>query len=971
MASGWKPFYLRRTVLLCYGIILALLIALLEGLLALSEQSQGLATGQNEFRYLWTYGPTAFMTLLTAIWSRVAFQAQSVTPWFRALGGQPSSVKEALLLDYTSMLQPIAIIKSLRNRDWIVGTTILGLLVSQLTVALSTGLFQIHWENVELGSVPITLETTLSNDSHAVQPLTTLDHYATIETFDGNAQYRRGTTGGFAYQTLNSKLTEIAELRTTVDGFTSNLACEPASLSVTNINYNVPFENEFRSQSIQTQFSTTLKSNQCLIGWNFSVNLFPENLATSGRFTYPAGVSTTYVGRLITGKCNNGTDLESNRVALVFGVVKYSYGPFKTAGESNFSISSVEVDTSSQILCQPTYQIARLDLVLNGTNDPFITRLENSPTTLQYIQPWDIMEAMLATQNLTVPNAVTPAKQLFPSADADIDNSTINLFQVSGISSSKSLVEPQFLAVILSRYFRMFAAQIASISLMHPASDSSTASATIRRYRLTVNYAACQELVALLSLSLACCVFVLILRWKKPPLSQRTNHITGVAEATTNDTAIMESICYSNPPEHKKFDYSDAELDYLSFKENVTSETTQLHTRCEIPDQDEKLNIGTIVPRKYFKAPGTSPGVLRVWVVGLIASFLIAIIGALETLLQISQRNRGFCKVDDDPYVRYAFAVIPALILGLVSIYFGSVDYESRTLTPYWLMSGQASSTKSLHLDLLNSSIPRIILSEIRSKSYVSLAVTIAALIASLFTTFTSPLFSGAVTSQMLGLQLQTNEPLRIYPGGSLGGSDKALSSLILRANLTYPPNTYEDLTFVGVTIKESNTTLPPNATLQSNDSSLGSNSTVGGSSDVESLIHVAIPALRARLSCRFPNFHIDPIDEWFRLIVEGEDEIHPFTFLPDTVSPSGSIFGMTTWADSSMIYSWGQAFNSTDGVYSLNATVMACNETIEAVDVQTVLYAHNQSIYSDIPPQPNEATMRMSSATYMSTKDS
>lgn len=73
----------------------------------------------------------------------------------------------------------------------------------------------------------------------------------------------------------------------------------------------------------------------------------------------------------------------------------------------------------------------------------------------------------------------------------------------------------------------------------------------------------------------------------------------------------------------------------------------------------------------------------------------------------------------------------------------------------------------------------------------------------------------------------------------------------------------------------------------------------------------------------------------------------------------------MTTWADSSTIYSWGQVFNSTEGRYSVNATVMACNETIEAVDVQTVLYGRNYSISADTVPQPNEASVRMSVATY------
>lgn len=826
MTSAWRPFYLRPIILLCYGIILALLIALLEILLAVSEKGQGLATGHNEFRYLWTYGPTAFLTLLTAIWSRVTFQAQSVTPWFRISNRTRSDMKNALLLDYTSMFQPVAIFKSLRNRDWAVGVTIIGLLVSQLAVALSTGLFQIDWENVNLESIPITLETAFSNDSRTVEPLSTLDHYATLETFDGSAQYRRGTTGGFAYQTFDSQLNEIAELRTTVDGFTADMACEPASLSVTNIDYKGNFAN----------FSAAIESYQCHLGWNISLNLFPDNVVASGGIEYPGGTSEKYISRLISGKCDSGSDLESNRMALVFGVVKYSYGPFGWSAKSyNFSLLSVEMETSAQIFCKPTYQIARLDLAQNGTGEPFVTQLDNS-TTLPYIRPWDIIEAMLATQNLLIPDVVTPAKQLFPDADADVDNFTANLLQASGTPSPQSLVMPQFLIAILSRYCRVFAAQIASLSLMHPTSEPSTASAKIRRYRLTVNDAVCQELAALLSLLLISCIVTLTLQWKKSSLSQRTSHIIGVAEACASNTAIMDTICWPKSSGHEGLQDSDIEMDSLSFEDDT--ETAQLHIKDETLEKDQKLDIGTIIPQQYFNAPGTSPSVIRIWVVMLMIVFLIAIIAALETSLQMSQKNQGYCKVDDDPYVRYGITIIPALVLGLVAIYFGSVDYESRTLTPYWLMAGRAGSTKSLYLDLLNSATPRIIWSEIRSRSYVSLAVTVATLIASLFTTFTSPLFSGVVMSQMSGIQLQTNETLRTTPQGqSLNGPDKIRSSLILRANWTYPRNTYEDLAFVGTTIKESNATRQFNITLQSN-STLESNSTLQKLNDTEALIH-------------------------------------------------------------------------------------------------------------------------------------
>ncbi|KAI0181158.1 hypothetical protein GGR52DRAFT_523105 [Hypoxylon sp. FL1284] len=74
--------------------------------------------------------------------------------------------------------------------------------------------------------------------------------------------------------------------------------------------------------------------------------------------------------------------------------------------------------------------------------------------------------------------------------------------------------------------------------------------------------------------------------------------------------------------------------------------------------------------------------------------FLMAAIAALEASLQMCQENQGFCKGDDSSYVHYGLTTTPALVLGLAAVYFGSVDYECRTLTPYRLMAGRVGSSR-------------------------------------------------------------------------------------------------------------------------------------------------------------------------------------------------------------------------------------------------------------------------------------
>jgi hypothetical protein len=77
---SWRPFYLRRVVLLSLIIVFILIIVAIESLLAVSNRDNGIATSTTTKHYLWTYGPTAFLTVVAALWARTEYQSQLVGP---------------------------------------------------------------------------------------------------------------------------------------------------------------------------------------------------------------------------------------------------------------------------------------------------------------------------------------------------------------------------------------------------------------------------------------------------------------------------------------------------------------------------------------------------------------------------------------------------------------------------------------------------------------------------------------------------------------------------------------------------------------------------------------------------------------------------------------------------------------------------------------------------------------------------
>lgn len=72
--TAWTPLYLRTWVLSCFLLLFVTMIAALQVLLTISNSRHGLVTSQDRLHYLWTYSPTAFLTLVIVYWNRVDYQ---------------------------------------------------------------------------------------------------------------------------------------------------------------------------------------------------------------------------------------------------------------------------------------------------------------------------------------------------------------------------------------------------------------------------------------------------------------------------------------------------------------------------------------------------------------------------------------------------------------------------------------------------------------------------------------------------------------------------------------------------------------------------------------------------------------------------------------------------------------------------------------------------------------------------------
>ncbi|KAL2817893.1 hypothetical protein BDW59DRAFT_175315 [Aspergillus cavernicola] len=135
----WRPGYLQRRILCVFLVIFCISLVALEAVSQLSKSHQGLVTSVESRRYLWTYGPTAIITLIAAFWSRVEFQSKKREPW-RTMHETPCTASRSVLLDYVSEAQPLSMLKAIRNKHTAVVASIACSLLLKLLIICSTGL---------------------------------------------------------------------------------------------------------------------------------------------------------------------------------------------------------------------------------------------------------------------------------------------------------------------------------------------------------------------------------------------------------------------------------------------------------------------------------------------------------------------------------------------------------------------------------------------------------------------------------------------------------------------------------------------------------------------------------------------------------------------------------------------------------------------------------------------------------------
>lgn len=226
------------------------------------------------------------------------------------------------------------------------------------------------------------------------------------------------------------------------------------------------------------------------------------------------------------------------------------------------------------------------------------------------------------------------------------------------------------------------------------------------------------------------------------------------------------------------------------------------------------------------------------WFRGLLVAVTVAIIVALEVLLQASDRHNGLADVVLEGYQKYAWTLVPSLVMANIGLAFSLVDSTARALHPFRLLRRGRASFADLLYDPAGQVSLVAAARAAWQRHFALLAILLTGLLAPMLTIVTSGLYTAVpvpsthnATLQMQDwFNLDNRTVSRINTVDNDSGEGRAIFQLVQFSNLSYPQWTHGAYAFSSFSADG----LPPEATT----------------------VRARLPAVRANLNCSLLHYY-------------------------------------------------------------------------------------------------------------------
>lgn len=960
----WRPLFLHRRVLALFVLLFAALVAGLEAVLVISNQNDGLRKSNEASRLLWQYGVVLVFVVVAALWGRVEYQAAAAAPWMR-MSKAPTDIDKSLLLDYVSRFPPLAMVKAMQNKDWLVAGTIAAGLLLKGVIIFSTAMITPRLIPVSNHSTAITVEAGFAQSSTGLENVGSLPYFAMAGLQTNNMSFPNGVSSRAAYLPFSSDRDDLTTLNATVDGFIGGMDCETATLTLS----------KMRFQAGSIRINVTASTNSCST----------SQLIWSTRFITTSDDNLPRKFLLFqAGSCDKSTKTEDQRIVVMAGTVDLDLDAItkaKKKSSSTITTLSGKLLSSTAFLCTPNYTITKMRVSKEAENLLSIQQANGAKnTTLDGVDPWNIAAAQFnsyTTTETTGDNSFAAATEFYQNETVFFANKPMYVALAMRAKESgsppelASLENSATLKQLGEDYYTQYSALIARYSMMEPASTLATAVSSSTQRRLIARSPPTHLMAGLLAVCLLITVATIFGAPTKGFLPRDPAALVDMAAIVAHSHPLVECLRGMGAASEEAIRVRLGGSEYTTGAEG--------HEKLGDPNLGYFHIFGGKEPPRNahlrrsatvrWRQPVFFHGLIRL----LYAIVLASVIIGFEVALRASERFDGVRTIDnDDAYM--AWTVAPALVLLSIALYMSEVDWWARVLAPFAHLTRQGDFHDTVALNLVDVSRPVALWRALKIKEFAALSTICAVSLAGLFTVASAALFEPVSVDATTGVVLHTGD----FFANSLASSpddpictdcnnDTLAASLILVGAAPFPNFTFADLNL-------------PSVTLEGEDSA---------GDDFK--ISVRLTAIRPNMTCRLylsneisTNITLeyttdDNIVNPLQIDLNGETcrragasdsnailgTSNASAESDSTSSDNGVFFGVglgktnTSSQCSDWVYVWGRLANTNSdkiSVSSINA--LACNETIQAVETDLNLYGASLQIDSADPPVPDETTV-------------
>ncbi|KAJ9658357.1 hypothetical protein H2198_003787 [Neophaeococcomyces mojaviensis] len=968
-ARGWRPQWMRRSVLFAFLLCFITILVTLEVIDLVSLNNDGLASTNMKLYYLWTYGPTAILTLVQALWYRVDYRVRQMTPWILMFKRPQTTAARSIFLDYISPMVPEILWQSLKNGDFLVTASTLIVNLGTLLIIISTGLLSLMARPMTLTDVPYQVTSRFVNNgsklfANSKLPGNVIDGVDTM-----GLHYPLGTTPEVAYQPFvinSSDVSSDAIQRASVDVLTFDLDCEEAQFEIENWSYSWRWPPCWMNTTIDA--SPTANVTMYITAGNCRVRI-----GTS--YAYGDDGDQGNFAFFDSEICDGGDYDNPDDIRMAFGFGKAQQkgvvGPHPTRNGCNTTapLAQIEIVQSKQWICKTHMSAVKGNITFNATDLaqgilPDIVLDPNAQRkTFPNVSSW-LFNSAIGTVSMApfVQPAPLSVKLMGVNEnDAQLDGAEIRILRAAGNATASDLLDTDLFLDLAERYYKQVTVQIAHLTLTEGDNAIVQGTAIVSHDRLIVRELPLRMMQALLGIMILLVVYMIICMPRGSIAPHDPARLEGLAMILKQNSTILPAFSRTGAlhlhalrqlhlsSQYKSFFIQDGTLDRQR-KFKIDHNTWEMQQ--DPVDETQQVNW-------WRPLAITAPVRLAMF------SLVAGLIAALQVLLAYSNRNHGLVTVPPANNEHLAWSIVPAFVMAAIAIYFRTLSSMYKTFAPYCLLRGGSNASKTLSRNYLSMTDIEVLLHSTRDRQAATFFMTLSTLLAAFLTIIVSGVFSALPVPLSYDANLNRQSWFSTAASSDNGttGNNAAISGLVLAANLSYPDWTYQNLALASY--KVGDTDIRP--------TSSGHNTT----------IRSIIPAIRSTLNCTlYTTEQIKGLAYYpalggpgYRGIIAnslGSASCAGNSTQVNQLASGGDSNGDFIWSSFAsnnrpgcplLNYYWGYMGPTNGSWLAFNLTYargLACYETVQQVDVDTVLSIPNLAIDPSNPPRPLEDTAKL-----------